>query len=475
MALRYKISILATVAVLIVLIPFSFIHISALARAEEEEIKGRLQAIGKLMKIELSTIELGAESEVRQLFFLEAAQDIDTSILFAAIYQGEKIDILALNRKRLSKQFADSDLEVVQQLVEQRIDPTVRDVPVEFAQNRRLLLGYSIADIERRRWERQKQAIVWAVGLTILAVACSMFFAQRLTRPVRELARGMSRVALGDLGVRLKRQSRDEIGALTQGFNQMVTDLQENVLERQRMSYELEIARRIQQGLMPQSEPEVAGLDVAGICLTYAEVGGDYYDYLTLNDGRLAIAIGDVFGHGVSSGLLAAAVQGCLRNQVSIDPDADKVLSAVDRIVRSSGEQLMTLCYAVFEPQNGMVTIASAGHWSPYHYSVQTDGVEEVYSSTAIAPALGTFPVKVYPYQMSLEYGDILAFYSDGILEASNSDNEMYGEERFREAIRHHAEGSAQQIRDAILDEVNNFRGEMEQDDDIALVIVKKT
>jgi len=214
---------------------------------------------------------------------------------------------------------------------------------------------------------------------------------------------------------------------------------------------------------------------VAGICLTYAEVGGDYYDYLPLNDGRLAIAIGDVFGHGVSSGLLAAAVQGCLRNQVSINPSAGKVLAAVDRIVRSSGEQLMTLCYAIFEPQNGLVTIASAGHWTPYHYVAQTGAVEEVYPSTAIAPALGTFPTDVYPdYQVSLERSDILAFYSDGILEAANPNKKMYGEERFHDALCRHAGGAAQQIRDAIMDEVNRFRGEAPQEDDIALVIVKR-
>lgn len=118
MALRYKISLLATIAVLIVLIPFSWIYIRALAQAEEEEIKGRLRAIGELMKIELSTIELGAESAGRQLFFLQAAQKIDTAILFAAIYQEERIDIPILNRKRLSKELAGSDSEVVQQLVE---------------------------------------------------------------------------------------------------------------------------------------------------------------------------------------------------------------------------------------------------------------------------------------------------------------------------------------------------------------------
>ena len=485
MALRYKISLLATIAVLVVLIPLSLIYIRALAQAEEEEIQGRLRAIGKLMATELFTSELGAESTARQFIFLQAAQNIDADILFTAVYQSKsKIDIAVFNRERFSKQtwterserLEGSDSELIQQFVEQQSDSTVHYVSVDLPQNRELLLGYSIADIERQRQQRQKQAIGWAVGLTVMAVAVSIFFAQRLTRPIRELATGMSRVAHGDLRVRLKRRSRNEIGALTQDFNRMVADLQENVLERQRMSQELDIARRIQQSLLPQSEPEVAGLDVAGICLTYAEVGGDYYDYLSLNDGRLAIAIGDVFGHGVSSGLLAAAVQGCLQNQVNIDPDAGKVLAAVDRVVRSSGEQLMTLCYAVFESQNGLVTIASAGHWPPYHYVAQTGKLEDVYPSDAIAPALGTFPTDVYPdYQISLERGDILAFYSDGIPETANPDEEMYGEERFRDALRRHAGGTARQIRDAILDEVSRFRGEAPQDDDIALVIVKRT
>ncbi|MFQ6040138.1 MAG: PP2C family protein-serine/threonine phosphatase [Candidatus Poribacteria bacterium] len=477
MALRYKISLLATVAVLIVLIPLSLIHIRSLAQAEEEEIQGRLRAIGKLMATEFFTSELGPGSKARQFIFLQAAQNIDPAILFTAVYHGKSERGIALfNRERFPRKIEGSDWELIQRFVERQSDPTVHYVSVALPQERELLLGYSIADIERRRQQRQHQAIVWAIGLTALAVTGSIFFAQRLTRPIRELANGMSRVAHGDLRVRLKRQSRDEIGALTQNFNRMVADLQENVLERQRMSHELEIARRIQQRLLPQSEPEIAGLDVAGICLTYAEVGGDYYDYLALNDGRLAIALGDVFGHGVSSGLLAAAVQGCLRNQVNIDPEARKVLAAVDRVVRSSGELLMTLCYAVFEPQNSLVTIASAGHWPPYHYVTRTDAVEYVYPSNAIAPALGTFPTEVYPdYQISLEHGDILAFYSDGILEASNPDEEMYGEERFQDALRCHARGAAQQIRDAILDEVNRFRGEAPQDDDIALVIVKKT
>jgi len=484
MALRYKISLLAIVAVLVALIPLSLIHVRALAQAKEEEIQGRLRAIGKLMATELFTSQLGAESRARQFIFLQAAQKADPAILFAAVYQGkDKVDIAVLNRNRFPREFRRrfpkkinaTDLELIQQFVEKQIDPTVHYVSADLPQDRRLLLGYSVVDIEQRRQQLHRQAIVWAVGLTVLAVAGSMFFSQRLTRPIRELAMGMSRVAHGDLRVRLKQQSQDEIGALTQDFNRMVADLQENVQQRQRMSQELDIARRIQQSLLPGAEPELAGLDVAGVCLTYAEIGGDYYDYLLLDDGRLAVAVGDVFGHGVSSGLLAAAVQGCLQNQVNIAPEGGKVLAAVDRVVRSSGELLMTLCYAVFDPQSGLVTIASAGHWPPYHYVARIGSLEDVYLSNAIAPALGTFPTDVYPeYQISLEHGDILAFYSDGVPEAVNPDEEMYGEERFRDALCRHSGGTAQQIRDAILDEVNSFRGDAPQDDDIALVIVKK-
>ncbi len=476
MPLRYKISLLATVTVLVVLIPLSVIHIRALAQAEEEEIQGRLRAIGRFMAAELATIELGAESQSRQYMFLQIAQNIDADLLFSAIYRGNsEIELTVLNRSRLPQMLAGSDEELIQQFVDQQNSLAVRYVSVPLSQDRQLLLGYSITAIEERRQQRQLQMVAWAIGLTALAIAASIFFAQRLTHPIRKLATGMSRVARGDLKVRLEHASRDEIGRLAQDFNQMVADLQENVIERQRMSHELDIARRIQQSLLPQHEPEVAGLDVAGVCLTYAEVGGDYYDYLLLRDGRLAIAIGDVFGHGVSSGLLAAAVQGCLQNQVSVDSDPGKVLAAIDRVVRSSGEQLMTLCYTVLDPQNGLATIASAGHWPPYHYVARTGTVKEVYPSTAIAPALGTFPTDVYPtHQIILEPGDLLVFYSDGILETPNADEEMYGEERFHEALHRHAAKTTQQIRDAILEEVERFRGDVPQDDDIALVIVKR-
>jgi len=472
MALRYKISLLTIVAVLVVLIPLSLIHIRSLAEAEVEEIQRRLRSIGNVMATQLFSSELRTESESLQYIFLKKLQERDEDILFAAVYPE---GVAVLNRMLFPGSVKGTeDRDLIDRFVKQKSDPTVEYVSVNLPQNRELFFGYSTVGIDQRRRQRQFQAFGWALGLTFLAMIGSIFFARRLTRPIRDLTAGMSRVAGGDLEVRLKRISRDEIGALTRDFNQMVADLQENVLERQRMGHELEIASDIQRKLLPQSEPEVKGLDVAGICLTCSEVGGDYYDYLLLDDGRLAVVIGDVAGHGVPSGLLAAAVQGCLRNQVSIDPSTKVVLAAVDQVVRSSGKQLMTLCYTVIDPRNGLVDTASAGHWSPLHYMERTGAVEDVFPSIGAAPALGTFVIKLYPnHQVSLEPGDVLVFYSDGILEAANPEDEMYGEERLQDALRRHAKGTAQQIRDAILDEVSHFRGEVPQEDDIALVIVK--
>lgn len=476
MSLRYKISLLAIITVLVVLTPLSIRHIQSLAQAEQKEIRARLTAIGRFMRTELATIELGRNPQARQYMFLQESIRVDSSILFVAVYRGDtEVEHTALNHARLPASRELSEPELIKQLVDGQTYPSVKYVPVPLTQNRELLLGYSIAFIEQQRRQRELQAVAWAIGLMAISVIASVFFAQRLTRPIQSLTAGMARIARGDLSIRLESSSRDEIGQLTEHFNQMVADLQENVLERQRMGQELDIAQHIQQSLLPQSEPDIDGLETAGVCLTYAEVGGDYYDYLPLGERRLAVAIGDVFGHGVSSGLLAAAVQGCLRNQVRTNPDPGEVLAAVDRVVRLSGEQLMTLCYTVIDSESGRVTVASAGHWPPYHYVAGKQEIRELHPTDGIAPALGTFPTDHYPaYQTVLEQGDLLVFYSDGILEASNAEKEMYGEDRFREAL-HQCEGSsATEIRDNLLNDVELFRGKMAQDDDIALVVVRR-
>lgn len=222
MALRYKISLLTIVAVLVVLIPLSLIHIRSLAQAEVEEIQHRLRSIGNVMATQLFSSELRTESESLQYIFLKKLQERDEDILFAAVYPE---GVAVLNRMLFPGSVKGTeDRDLIDRFVKQKSDPTVEYVSINLPQNRELFFGYSTVGIDQRRRQRQFQAFGWALGLTFLAMIGSIFFARRLTRPIRDLTAGMSRVAGGDLEVRLERISRDEIGALTRDFNQMVAE-----------------------------------------------------------------------------------------------------------------------------------------------------------------------------------------------------------------------------------------------------------
>ena len=165
MALRYKISILAAAAVLVVLIPMSLIHIRELARAEEEEIQVRLRTTGRLMATGLFANELESESVARQHIFLRSALELDEAILFIAVYPGSiEGGVAVLDRSRFPQQLKGSDWELIRQFAEEHTEPMVKYVSVILPRDRQLLMGYSIAGIERRRLIRQLQAIGWGIG-----------------------------------------------------------------------------------------------------------------------------------------------------------------------------------------------------------------------------------------------------------------------------------------------------------------------
>jgi len=474
MALRYKISLLATITVLVVLIPLSVIHIRALAQAEEKEIQGRLQATGRLMATELFTSELGAESKARQYMFLREAQKIDTDILFIAVYQG-KIDIAVLNRAGLPSSIKGSDSEIIEQFVEQGSNSSVHYVSIDLPENRKLLMGYSIATIEQGRRRRQLSAIGWALGLTILAVAGSMFFAQRLTRPIHKLLASMSSVAQGDLDVRLEHQSRDEIGRLAQGFNQMVADLQENVLERQRMQHELELAHDMQMSLMPKAAPQLEGVEIAGRCVPAQTVGGDFYDYVTLAGDTPAIVVADVSGKGMKAAMHAVLSYGALHAETKFGISPCQMLGVLnhDLYDRFQDRTNCAMCLAILDVQEGVLQYANAG--LPYPIVKRSEKIFELESN---GMPLGAFRRAEYEdVALELQSGDVLVFFSDGVTESRSQDNSeqlyMETERLFSVIDGFKADMKAPAMIDAIFADIGDFSGDTDQSDDITIVVVK--
>ena len=236
---------------------------------------------------------------------------------------------------------------------------------------------------------------------------------------------------------------------------------------------ELETARGIQNAILPDLPPAVHGIELAHAYLPASEVGGDFYDVLALDDGRVAVAIGDVAGHGVSSGLVMSMAKSALAVQTSFDPEVAPVFVTLNRMVYQSARRrlLSTLCYALVDPRRGQVVFASAGHVFPYR--VRPNGTVEALES--IAYPLGvrqhlTIEVK----QQAIEPGDALFLFSDGLVEASREgDDEPFGFTRLEKSLADHAGASAGRLRDEVIADVRAFTRFAPQTDDLTVLVLR--
>ncbi|HEX4966625.1 MAG TPA: PP2C family protein-serine/threonine phosphatase [Thermoanaerobaculia bacterium] len=244
--------------------------------------------------------------------------------------------------------------------------------------------------------------------------------------------------------------------------------------ERLRMKEEIEYARKIQLSMLPQGPPEILWLDLAAVSLPATEVGGDYYDYFRLSPTKLALVIGDVSGHGLASGLLLSGVRSSL---YLLEPSLGApipVFEKLNHMVRRTTDRrtYMTLLCAVLDRKEGTLAVTNAGHLPVLRYDSKGCRFDEIGQG---APPLGTFLQARYTEdRQPVETGDLLIFYTDGLVEARNSLGDEYGETRLRRAVARASDSrTARQVRDDVLSDLANFKGDQEQTDDITLVVVR--
>jgi serine phosphatase RsbU (regulator of sigma subunit) len=241
--------------------------------------------------------------------------------------------------------------------------------------------------------------------------------------------------------------------------------------EQLRIRDELRFAREVQISMLPEAPPQLEWADVAGVSLPATEVGGDYYDYYVV-DGRLAIVCGDVAGHGLASGITLSALRSgftLLRDQL-LDPA--HVLERLQEVVTQSSRRRMmvTICVLLLDHETHLATIASAGHPPLLHVRGAT---RETQLIELFAPPLGArlganVPQRVVPFAS----GDTFVLHSDGIYETVNASGDEYGLDRFARIVAA-CDGTAEEVRDAVLRDVESFRGDEPQEDDVTLVVVR--
>lgn len=360
-----------------------------------------------------------------------------------------------------------------------------------------------------RVWQQAFKIVAFVFLIfELVALIAAAWMTRAVTGTVHKLYRATEYIRRGDFSHRVAVRSPDQLGELATAFNEMSSNIESLLQERvihERLEREVEIAAEVQARLFPGRVPELMSVELAAECRAARGVAGDYYDYIQVAPGIVALALGDVSGKGVSASLVMANLQASLRAQAAITAerlsiaeraiaastggDGSKALArvvadadmdgAVARKATNINRQLClstdanrfaTLFIALYEDRTRILRYTNAGHNAPV--LVRADGTAERLSTGGMM--VGAFEWAQYEEaRTTLERGELLLIFSDGISEAGNDEGEEYGEERLIDFAIRHRSLSAHDLRQALFNEIDAWSGQTERGDDQTLLIVK--
>jgi len=307
----------------------------------------------------------------------------------------------------------------------------------------------------------------------LIALALAFGLVASITRNVNRMSRAAAAIARGDFSVRIKTKSRDQIGELANSFDHMAESIQRLLLDtarKERLEGEIAVARTIQQKLLPPPSAGFPGARVLAHVQSVAEIGGDYYDYLPTPDGRTAIAIGDVSGHGLPTGLLVAMAKAALATLIETGLQGSAIFTRLNDLIHRSTDSrnYMTLALFVLDSVSKSAELTNAGQLAPYR--VSGTGVTSL--------PLPSFPLGISEKSnfatqaWQLASGDRVVFLTDGLVECTSPSGEPFGFERLEAILAREISSDAGSIRDAILRETEAHTGGAPPEDDRTLLIV---
>ena len=315
--------------------------------------------------------------------------------------------------------------------------------------------------------------IPFATLLIALIIVIAFVGSRRFVRPIKDLVAAAQKVGDGDFSVRVNVSSGDEFEQLGAAFNEMIPQLEEHTRVRQ----DLTVARAVQQRLLPDSAPEFPGIEITGHTLYADQTGGDYYDFIDLDDHggrRLGIVLGDVAGHGIASALMMASVRALLHGSVQSLDSPSAVLKHINTNLADDlhAGQFMTLFYLVFDPAKRCLTWADAGHDPAIVYHPDNNEFSAL-SGDDIPLGVDSSWHYETDHVTHLQGDELVMLGTDGIWETKSPHGELFGKERLREILRTQHDKPVSIISAAILNAIAAFRGELDQQDDVSIVICK--
>lgn len=322
--------------------------------------------------------------------------------------------------------------------------------------------------------------------IQIVALVMGFTLARSITGSVHELFMGTERVRQGDFTHRIAVVAQDQLGELAASFNEMTASIEQLLLteaEKKRLEEELRIARQIQMSLLPPGPLIVPGLEVTALCVPAREVGGDYYDFLSLGQRRVGVLIADVSGKGTSAALYMAELKGLVLSLSQIYHSPKQLLIEVNRIISDNldSRSFITMTYAVIDLNAATLTYARAGH-TPLIYlpaaragppAAQILAPNGLVLGLRIDGAHERFVQLLEEQSIDIGQGDVFVLFTDGVTEAMNAQSDLFGDARLSRLIEEHGHLDSAELRERILREVETFVGGADQHDDMTMILIK--
>jgi serine phosphatase RsbU (regulator of sigma subunit) len=344
----------------------------------------------------------------------------------------------------------------------------------------RNLLSYYFGESGGRYFEMLLTVIVTLTVMLMMMYAIAALFAGVLifsiSRAVNRIEKGTRAVERGDFSYRIRMKRHNQLGAMAQSFDSMtasIASLLATVSEKERLQSEIEIAATIQRNLLPKEGPQFGGVSFSAHFEPTTSIGGDYYDVFNLDKTRLAVAIGDVSGHGLSTGLVMAMVKAAITTLVEEGADETSLFRRLNELVYRSTERraFMTLAFTIFDLERGTIRHTNAGHLFPY---LLREGATAPLSIECPSLPLGVREqTTTRTVEVPLQEGDTIVYLSDGIIEAQDENGDPLGFDQLESLIGTVPDRSPSALRDTILDAVARHSGTRPADDDRTVMVLR--
>jgi len=341
-------------------------------------------------------------------------------------------------------------------------------------------IGLSYQSITRTVESAVSKILTIFISALVLGIIASIIWVRLVTRPISDLAKGAEIIGAGDLTYRFTVKSKNEIGELAEIFNKMTIDLaaaQDELIAKRQLEHEIELARAIQATLLPKTIPETPTVRIAAFYQSAMEVGGDYYDFIEVDDTHLGVLVADVSGKGIAGAFIMGITRAIFRIMASGNHSPAQVLSRVNGALglHMKKGMFVTMLYCIINTKDRRMRVASAGH-DPLLYlkpgECSVKGVNP--DGFAIGIRAGReFDTRIKEENLVLGPGDFLALTTDGVTEAMNAGGEEFGEQRLFDFMVKNAEKETAIFRDGLVNAIREFTGDMDQSDDITMVVIK--